>query len=139
MDCFYVNFLQGGLGMIDFREPNGFLAFFNDMPLFFKVVFTIVIGGIAYVIIRGLFTWFSNNASEVTQKRCKVVDKRTEVWGGSGDSSSNTNYYITFEFEDGSRKELYVRDKYFGLIAIGDIGELVYQGTRFKEFNRTIN
>lgn len=129
--------------MTNFTEPNSFLSFFHELPLFFKLfgglVFTIVIGGFAYVLIKGLATWLSNNASEVTQKRCKVVDKRTEVWGGSGDSSSNTNYYITFEFEDSSRIELHVRDKYFGLVAIGDMGELIYQGTRFKEFNRTIN
>jgi hypothetical protein len=122
--------------MTNFTEPNSFLSFFHELPLVFKFFGGLVIGGFAYVIIKGLATWISNNASEVTQKRCKVVDKRTEVWGGSGDSSANTNYYITFELEDSSRIELHVKDKYFGLITIGDIGELIYQGTRFKEFNR---
>lgn len=129
--------------MTNFGESNDdFLTIFYEMPLFFKLfgglVFIIVMGGFAYVIIRGLFMWLSNNAAEVTQKKCKVIDKRTEVWGGSGDSSANTNYYITFELEDSSRIELYVKDKYFGIITIGDTGELTYQGTRFKEFKRTI-
>lgn len=34
-----------------------------------------------------------------------AVSKRTEVWGGSGDMAAKTNYYVTFELEDGSRRE----------------------------------
>ncbi|CAM2905262.1 DUF2500 domain-containing protein [Paenibacillus sediminis] len=126
--------------MNNFDAPNGFLDFLSEIPLFFKIfgglVFTLVVGGFLFVIIRGLKIWLSNNASEIITQKCKVVDKRTEVWGGSGDSSANTNYYITFEFEDHTRKELYVSAKHFGLIVIGDQGELTYQGTRFKEFSR---
>ncbi|MNN95776.1 hypothetical protein D3C81_2146400 [compost metagenome] len=88
------------------------------------------------VIIRGIKTWTSNNNAEVISRRCKIVDKRTEVWGGSGDSSASTNYYITFEFEDNTRKELYVKANQYGLNVVGDKGELTYQGTRFKEFTR---
>jgi hypothetical protein len=116
--------------------------FDTGMPTTFKVFMGFIIiaisGTFIYVITKGVSTWTSNNAAQLVQANCKVVDKRTEVWGGSGDSSASTNYYITFEFEDGSRVELPVRSNQFGLIAAGDQGELTYQGTRFKGFNRTI-
>lgn len=123
-----------------FDQPNGFFDFMREVPLFFRIfgglLVSFVIGGFLFVIIKSLKMWISNSAADVVQKRCKVIDKRTEVWGGSGDSSSNTNYYITFEFEDNSRNELYVGANKFGLIVVGDQGELTYQGTRFKEFIR---
>ncbi|WP_083180331.1 DUF2500 domain-containing protein [Paenibacillus yonginensis] len=125
--------------MNHFGEPNSFFDFFQEIPLFARIfiglLFFIVIGGFVFIIIKGLSTWISNNASAIVQKKCNVIDKRTEVWGGSGDSSTSTNYYITFEFEDHTR--IYLRDKDFGLISIGDQGELRYQGTRFKEFIRS--
>jgi len=128
--------------MNNFGGPprSGFFGFISELPLFFIIfgglVFTLVIGVFSYVIIKGLITWSSNNAAEMIKQRCKVVDKRTEVSGGSGDSSASTYYYITFEFQDGSRKELHVRANYYGLTTVGDQGELTYQGTRFKEFIR---
>jgi len=62
-------------------------------------------------------------------RRCKIVDKRTEVWGGSGESSVSTNYFITFEFEDNTRKELQVKANDYGLFVVGDVGELTYRGS----------
>ncbi|MCJ8014212.1 DUF2500 domain-containing protein [Paenibacillus sp. KQZ6P-2] len=126
--------------MDNFGGPPSFFAFLLEVPPFFLtykgLILIFVICVFAYVIIKVLSTWISNNASEITQKRCKVTDKRTQVWGGSNDISTSTNYYITFEFEDNTRKELYVGDKHYGLISIGDQGELTYQGTRFKGFIR---
>jgi hypothetical protein len=126
--------------MDNFGEPNHFNDFFSQMPLLFKIfggiVFTLVVGAFLFVIIRGLKIWFSNNAAKLVSQICKVVDKRTEVWGGSGESSANTNYYITFQFEDNTRKELDISSKHFGVIVVGDQGELTYQGSRFKEFKR---
>ncbi|GMK39577.1 membrane protein [Paenibacillus sp. CCS19] len=128
--------------MNNYGEPNGFFDFLDEIPLFFKLfggtLFIIVVGAFGYVIIKGLSGWASNNAAQIMTKRCKVTDKRTEVWGGSGESSANTSYYITFEFEDHSRIELPIRDNQFGLISVGDQGNLTYQGTRFKAFNRDL-
>lgn len=116
--------------------------FDTGMPATFKLFMGLIIaaiaGSIIYAIVKGTATWTSNNASPLVQAECRVVDKRTHVWGGSGDSSASTDYYITFEFEDGQRVELQVRANQFGLIAVGDQGELTHQGTRFKGFNRTI-
>lgn len=95
------------------EDANSFRELISTMPLFFKIVggllFVVVVGGFLYVIIKGLFIWFSNNNAEVVRKIGKIVDKRTEVWGGSGDSSANTDHYITLEFDDTNRVELYVK------------------------------
>ncbi|NIK78934.1 hypothetical protein FHS15_004080 [Paenibacillus castaneae] len=123
-----------------FDESPGFLDFLAEVPLFFKLfggaLILLVVSVFAYVIIKGFKSWFSNNAAELVRKSARVVDKRTEVWGGSGDSSANTNYFITFEFNDHTRIELHVAANHFGLIVVGDDGELTYQGTRFKGFTR---
>ncbi|KWX72653.1 hypothetical protein AMQ84_25550 [Paenibacillus riograndensis] len=112
------------------------------MPVFFRLfigaIFLVVISVFAYVIIKGLRIWLSNNASELEIRMGTAVAKRTEVWGGSGDSRANTDYFVTFEFEDFSRKELQVSGQKYGTIVEGDRGELLFQGTRFKAFDRSI-
>lgn len=122
-------------------HPDGFSDFWAELPLFFKIfagfMILLVVGGFMYVIIKAISIGIANNRAALLTKRCKVVDKRTEVWGGSGESSANTNYFITFEFDDLSRIELQVRPDQFGLIVAGDQGEVTYQGTRFKGFART--
>ncbi|MDG0791210.1 DUF2500 domain-containing protein [Cohnella ginsengisoli] len=119
---------------------EGSLGLINEMPPFFKVfggfILILVVGGFLYAIIRGISTWTTNNASDIITSPATVLDKRTEVWGGSGDSSSSTNYYVTFQLANRTRIELPVRGDRFGLIVIGDQGQLTYQGTRFKEFTR---
>jgi len=109
----------------------------SSFQFFFGIMFVLVIGVFGYIIFKGLHTWVRNNQSEVLSRPCRVVTKRTKVWGGAGDSSANTSYYITFEFEDLSRLELPVRGDRYGLIAEGDVGVLTYQGTRFLDFERT--
>ncbi|CAM4452570.1 hypothetical protein FHS16_004071 [Paenibacillus endophyticus] len=126
--------------MIGFDESPGFFGFLKEVPLFFKLfggfVITVVASTFLYVIVRGIRTWIGNNASEAVTRSVTIVDKRTEVWGGSGDSSASTDYYITFEMDDRSRIELAVRADRYGLIVVGDQGELTHQGTRFKQFHR---
>lgn len=128
--------------MYNFDEPSGFDRFFSEMPLFFKIfgglVLTLFVGVILYAIIKGLSTWSSNNAAALLTQGCKVVDKRSHVSGGSGDTSASTHYFITFEFADHSRVELPVQTNHFGIIVVGDQGELTYQGTRFKDFKRIL-
>ncbi|THF73064.1 DUF2500 domain-containing protein [Cohnella fermenti] len=108
------------------------------VTFFIVIVGLVVVGGIVLSVGKGVTVWAENNASEVLSRPCRVVDKRTQVWGGSGDSGASTNYYITFEFEDRERVELPVRANQYGLIAIGDRGVLTHQGTRFKGFERSL-
>ncbi|NQX67875.1 DUF2500 domain-containing protein [Paenibacillus alba] len=104
----------------------------------FILIFVLVIGGFIFIIIKSLSTWVSNNASPLQNRTCKVVAKRMQVSRGSGDSTSSTSYYATFEFEDRSRLELYIGRQQFGYIVEGDLGTLSYQGTRYKAFSRLL-
>jgi hypothetical protein len=116
------------------NESHGNLFF-----LIFTILAVLIISFILFMVVKGLMTWSANNASPIQSRSCKVVAKRMQVSGGSGDSSASTSYYATFEFEDRSRLELRVGRQQFGYIVEGDQGILTYQGTRFKEFSRTLS
>ncbi|QOR68883.1 DUF2500 domain-containing protein [Cytobacillus suaedae] len=108
------------------------------MSAFGTIIFLIVIGGFIYVIGKGLMTWSSNNAATPVSTFAKVLSKRTQVYGGSGESRARTAYFITFELGSGERVELQVKPKDSGLIVEGDKGTLMYQGTRFNGFSRKV-
>ncbi|MCR8845117.1 DUF2500 domain-containing protein [Paenibacillus sp. SC116] len=125
-----------------FREP-GFWDFFNETPLgfklFFGAIFIFIFGSILIAIVTGLSRWLSNNRAPQISEVCKVIGKRDEVSGGSGNSSIRQQHYVAFELRDGSRVELQVKPEEYGLIAEGDQGTVSYQGTRFLAFNREMN
>ncbi|MFM9329390.1 DUF2500 domain-containing protein [Paenibacillus mesotrionivorans] len=114
----------------------------NGPPAIFMIFFVgiaaVVIGGIVFSVAKGVGTWSQNNASPILTRPARIVAKRTNVWGGSGESSASTDYYVTFQFEDNSREEFQIKDAQFGLMAEGDQGELESQGTRFLDFRRRI-
>lgn len=120
----------------NFDQRSLFESFIHDMPLLFKIFALLFIAFFVFIIIKMLRIWLSNNASPLISASCTAVTKRSEVWGGSGDTSASTSYYVTFQFDDGSRLEFQVMNRDFGLIVEGDRGEILYQGTRFKEFKR---
>lgn len=113
---------------------------FDGPPFIFKAMFVLIplmiIGMIVFAVIRGINTWVRNNASPMLRRDATVVSKRTKVWGGSGDSSASTSYFVTFEFDDRSRIELQLSGSEYGLIAEGDRGRLTNQWTRFNAFQR---
>lgn len=110
----------------DFGQHSVSGGFFHEMPFFFKIFILFFFGFIAFIIIKSLRTWMTNNASPLIKVRSTAVTKRTEVWGGGGDSRAQTSYYVTFQLVDGNRLELQVRDQDYGLIVEGDRGELLY-------------
>ncbi|KEQ24095.1 DUF2500 domain-containing protein [Paenibacillus tyrfis] len=120
-----------------FSTPRGLL----DGPppffiFFFVLILVLIVGTVLYGIFYSVSVWSANNASERLTVPCRVVAKRTQVSGGSGDSSAFTKYFATFEFEDGGRVELPLKGPQYGLLVEGDFGELTYQGTRFIDFVR---
>ncbi|WP_293201718.1 DUF2500 domain-containing protein [Paenibacillus sp.] len=126
-------------------NQSGFFSGFNELgamgtivPVLIGIVFVIVAGGIVYAIFSGVRTWSSNNASPVLTLHARIITKRTEVRGGSGDSRATTSYYATFEFDNGGRLELHVNGQTYGMLVEQDRGMLTYQGTRFKHFERDI-
>ncbi|MCL1838310.1 MAG: DUF2500 domain-containing protein [Propionibacteriaceae bacterium] len=66
----------------------------------------------------------------------RVVDKRMAVTGNS--SSHGTNYFVTFQFSDGSRLELGVNGPASGQLSVNDEGVLVWQGSALRDFRREI-
>ncbi|MFB5759813.1 DUF2500 domain-containing protein [Paenibacillus medicaginis] len=113
-----------------------FWNLFDYLPFVVFIFIGFVFLMFIITLVKGAKRWSSNNAAQELSEECTAVTKRTEVWGGSGDMSSKTAYYVTFEFQNGERKELEVKGEQYGLIVEGDRGRLVYQGTRFKSFER---
>lgn len=66
-----------------------------------------------------------------------IAGKRTQVSGGSGDSSASTAYFVTFEFEDGQRKEFPVFDgSLYGRVSEDDAGILFSREQFAVDFDR---
>ena len=129
---------------------SGFSSAPAGFQFFFVLIAALVIGGFIYAIVSGAQTWISNNNSPILTVDAVIVSKREDVsvhrHGNAGDvtgahgyhTTSSTTYYVTFEMENGERKELHVSGKEYGLLAEGDSGKLTFQGTRYKGFERTI-
>lgn len=109
---------------------------FNFATIFISVIFIIVFGTFAFVIINSLIQWSKNNAAPVLTVPAKIVTKRTNTRGGSGNSSAHISYYVTFEQQSGDRIELKLNGREYGQLADGDFGLLTFQGTRFQTFER---
>lgn len=112
-------------------------------PFFFTVMFCLVFGVIIYRIIKGMVTLHKNYQSPELSVQASVVTKRMNVRRRMNNvnesvmhSISSTWYYVTFEVESGDRIEFQVPDQDYGLLAEGDQGKLIFQGTSFKAFIR---
>ncbi|WP_066062841.1 DUF2500 domain-containing protein [Neobacillus soli] len=118
---------------MDFNE--GF-DMFNIMVIIFPLFFILIAGIILFVFIKGIKEWSKNNKQPRLNVDAVVVSKRTEVSGGGTDHHSSTWYHVTFQVESGDRMEFSVNGREYGLLAEGDTGELVFQGTRYHTFTR---
>ena len=110
------------------------------VPFFVKVLFLVVGAIILTKVAAGLTHYVKNNNAPVENLPVKAVAKRANVSHMSGTqdmpATSDTTYYVTFEFASGKRQEFRIKGRAYGLIAEGDSGILTFQGTRFLEFNR---
>lgn len=109
------------------------------------VIFGVFLAG---AIGRGLWVWIRDNRSPVqtveariTAKRMKVSGHGTTMAGHAAamhpmNTSTWTQYFATFETEDGRRLELGVNDSQFGMLAENDRGQLSFRGTRYLGFER---
>ncbi|MCL1697077.1 MULTISPECIES: DUF2500 domain-containing protein [unclassified Lysinibacillus] len=109
---------------------------FSFANSFISIMFFIVFGIIAFTIIKGIFQWSKNNNEPLLTVPAKVVTKRSNTSGGSGNSSAHTSYYVTFEVQSGDRLELKMNGHNYGQLADGDYGLLTFQGTRYHTFER---
>ncbi|MBK6874537.1 MAG: DUF2500 domain-containing protein [Kineosporiaceae bacterium] len=111
---------------------------FDAVPILVAVIGALVVGFIIVGIVHALIRWSRNNAAPVETLRAVVITKRTNVHGGSGDSSSSTSYFATFELPTAERLELAMSGEHYGQLAEGDHGMLTRQGTRYQGFARDI-
>jgi hypothetical protein len=122
---------------------------------FIAVCAVILFGSILFAAIKGLSEWSSNNAQPVLRVPATIVARRTNLsvssstsghhhhadhhhTHGSTSTSTSTQYYATFELENGERMEFQLPGKEAGLLLEGDEGELTYQGTRYHGFARQL-
>ncbi|WP_427108881.1 DUF2500 domain-containing protein [Lysinibacillus xylanilyticus] len=109
---------------------------FSFAHSFISIMFFIVFGVIAFTIIKGVLQWSKNNNEPLLTVPAKVVTKRSNTSGGSGNSSAHTSYYVTFEVQSGDRLELKMDGRDYGQLADDDFGLLTFQGTRYHTFER---
>lgn len=123
---------------------SGFDFMFGLFPIFFFIIFALVIGTFVVTAVRGAKRWNRNNHSPRLTVPARVVGKREEVHSHHHHQDAyvhthySTTYFVTFEVESGDRMELEVSGEEAGLIAEGDQGRLTFQGTRFLGFERSL-
>lgn len=122
---------------------GGFDLMAGLFPLFFIIVFVIVIGTFAVTAFNGAKQWHTNNNSPRLTVPARVINKRTQVGhhhsaNDHHHSHTYTRYYVTFEVESGDRMELQVTGQESGMLIEGDQGQLTFQGTRYLGFERTM-
>jgi hypothetical protein len=117
---------------------------FNVFPIFFVIIFVIVIGSFIVAAITGVKEWSHNNGQPKLTVNAKIVGKRQNVTHHNHNHGNNmahhttsTTYYVTFEVESGDRMELTVNGNEYGMLIEGDKGKLHFQGTRYLGFDRT--
>lgn len=127
--------MNSGFGMFSVMETL--------FPIFFIIVFVIVIGTFVATGMRSFSAWSRNNNSPRLTVHARVINKRTQVGyrrhRGTNDhchTHGYTNYFVTFEVDSGDRMELEVTGEESGLMIEGDEGLLTFQGTRFLGLER---
>ncbi|GAB6989436.1 DUF2500 domain-containing protein [Paenibacillus pini] len=104
------------------------------MTLIYVLIGIVVVVALVIFLVILLITNadMKNGKLPLIKRNCTIVDKRTEAHGGSNDSSLSNYHYLTCEFDDHSRQEVYVRPSEYGLIIVGDKAILTVQGTRVE-------
>lgn len=115
------------------------VTMFNFIFTIFFLVFLIVL---LIAIVKGIKQWTYNNNQPVLIVYGRVVSKRLSVNHGThhsgeiNNTSTSTNYYVTFQVESGDRIEFSIKGIEYGLLSEGDYGKLKFQGTRYLGFER---
>jgi len=111
----------------------------------FVVAAAAIIFAIVFVIVRSVNNPTSqqnkaNTRAPLLESLATVVDKREEVHGASLQygGTTLTTYYVTFQLPDAQRLELTVLGPTSGQLVVGDTGQLTWQGTWFRGFQRQV-
>ena len=122
-------------------EPN---AIFRIAPVLISIGFVVFVCFLVLHVLNKGMERNRNNRAPIISKDATIVAMRMAVQihnhangYGAAPPSAATKCFATFQFEDGSRIELKIPDKEYGLLADGDQGQLTFQGTRYKSFKRS--
>ena len=114
--------------------------------LMVSVVFILVTGIIIFAIVKVIAEWNQNNYSPKLQVSASIIAKRIHVSHHPAHTGADamhwtghTFYYVTFQEDNGNRRELRVNGKEYGMLAEGDHGILTFQGTRYLGFERIMS
>lgn len=119
---------------------NGFQNFFfSGVPFLVFIIFIIVIMLFMTTLLKAIKESAKNNKLPEKSEPARIINKRTHTWGGRGNMSARTTYYITFELENDERLEVPVSSASSGLYIEGDTGVLIHKGTKFINFEREAN
>ena len=129
--------MAGVVGLFGFQAEGGLFAVFSLAPLLMSIV------PIGFVVLGILFfkkmkkKMDSMEDGPVDAVPAVIIDKRTLVSRGSGNSSSHTTYFITCESEDGERKEYQIWDgNMYGRLTADDAGILYVRSGYGLDFDR---
>lgn len=91
-----------------------------------------------FIIAKNIGQYIENEKSPVLTVPATIVDMRTRSHHShaGGHHHRRYSYHVTFELENGERKELRMLRYDYRELAVGDSGMLTYQGTRYKGFER---
>ena len=112
---------------------------FESMMFIMFIFIAILSIYLIYLIYKNIMQWTKNNASAILSIPAMVVSKHMDIHDypqENGPSYTTTNYFVTFELENGRRVEFKVKSKESRVLVERDVGILTYQGTRFLGFNR---
>ena len=114
------------------------MEFMFSPLIMIPLVFAFVFGVFGYTFYRMIKEKKTNDNSPRLTVNARIVDKRSDMGRYHHDNHHHYNYsyYVTFEFESGDRAELRVPYNEFGLLVVGDVGDLTLQGTRYIGFDR---
>lgn len=104
-------------------------------PIFFIVVFVLVIGTFVVTLGKSARRHMKDSASPRLSVTAQAISRREE-YHSRRDMHGWTQYFVTFEVESGDRMELEMQGEQYGMIVEGDQGRLTFQGTRFISFER---
>ncbi len=119
------------------------MGFMFALPfIMVPLVFMFVIGMFVYTFSQTIKEKKKNDNSPRLTVNAKIVDKRSDMHRHHHNHNHHHHhhysysYYVTFEFDSGDRAELHVPQNEFGILVVGDCGDLTFQGTRYLSFVR---
>ena len=114
--------------------------------ILFAVLFLIVSGGIAAIIVTGIVRKKRNDRAAQTTVDASVLEKHTTVQRHpvAGDTTGAHGYtrftsrHVTFLTTDRAQRTFDVDETVYDALTEGDRGRLTYQGSRFVGFVRSV-